>query len=177
MAQLNILGLGVSIMLEMFSSFVASANINTSGVAKFVCDRSLDSIPTTYVVIKSERRPFIRWVADFGGVDYTPMRRCKEVTSRMQSLRSQGKLRYITSGEINGERVICTASSPQNAKSKICSSLLITLKPTDYANDVLSQLFNIKQDKPIIKLDGTNDDKLDGKIMEYVDVDKFFDSL
>lgn len=176
MAQLNIVNLGISIMLEAFSAFVANANINTSGVNKFICDRSLDSIPTTYILIKSERRPFIRWVADFGGVDYTPMRRCKEVTARMQSLRSQGKLRYITSGEINGERVICTAASLQNAKSQICNTLLITLKPTDDANDVMAQLFNIKQDKSPLKLDGRDDITSDGKKV-YIDVDKFFDSL
>jgi hypothetical protein len=177
MANIDLLSVGISIMIEMFSTFVASANINTSGVAKFVCDRSLDGIPTTYVLIKSERRPFIRWVADFGGLDYTPMRRCKEVTSRLQSQRKLGKLRYITGGEINGERVICTASSRRNARNQICETLLITLKPTDSPSDVLTQLFNIKEDKSPIRLDGKGDDYLDDKADNYIDVDKFFDSL
>ena len=148
----NLIAVGITTLIQSISAFASGSNLNIAGVAGFECGRADDSIPTTYLVIKSEKRPLIRWTADFGGPDYTPMLRCQEVSTRLQKQKRLGRLRYITTGRINGERVICTADSLQDARNKICDALLITLKPNDSSGEVLHQLFIIKKDKSTIRL-------------------------
>jgi hypothetical protein len=80
----------------------------------------------------------IRYTKDMGNFD--PRTRCQQVSTRFQSAYTNKTLRFITSGTLNGQRIICVA---QNRTSGCKSTgLLFTLRPQDNERQVLASLIN-----------------------------------
>ena len=72
---------------------------------------------------------------DLRASGWTIERRCETIAQRLQRSHEQGALNSLTIGEINNLPVICTT----NEKDGDCSEMLFTLRPTDDAQNILSQ--------------------------------------
>jgi hypothetical protein len=91
----------------------------------------------TVVKTKKGDVPLIYWDTNMG-VGYTPNVRCDKVSSRFTKLYNNGKLKYLATGRVNSQPVICATTS----KSARCNSsnLLFTVKPGSDPRNVLQQL-------------------------------------
>jgi Circadian oscillating protein COP23 len=100
----------------------------------FVCDTS-GSSPRTLIHTTQRVILLVRWMHSLGGHD--PLKRCKEVSARFQNLQQEGSLRFITSGRLNGENIICVASELNGPC--LPNGLLFTVKPGDSPRRILNQ--------------------------------------
>jgi hypothetical protein len=101
--------------------------------------------PTTIVNTPRGVIQFIVWKSEFfSNSDWTPQRRCEEVSQRFQKFYEQGILKIITNGTMNGQPVICIAEN-KAGQGLICkkNGLLITLEPTDNPQQLMQDLFSI----------------------------------
>jgi hypothetical protein len=115
--------------------------------ARFFCAGSLNaqtgtSIPTTFARTKRGAVPVIRWQSTFFGKykDYTPLKRCEEVSRRFQTYYDNGTLSYLTAGEMNSQNVICVSDEYGGP----CQGLLLTLEPKDNPQEVLRALLSAR---------------------------------
>ena len=96
-----------------------------SGLRGFFCDTS--TVETKLQKRYGEQQVWIRWQSRaFESAGYDPLRRCQEVSSRLESYRNNNQLNFITLGRMNGQNVICTGNQPG-----ICTNLIYTLQPTE----------------------------------------------
>lgn len=108
----------------------------------FFCKKSSQGVPTTYARTPQGNVAVIRWVSwRFVDANYSPARRCKEVSGRFQTYYNNGTLDYITTGIINRQSVVCVSSTYGGG----CQGLLFTLKRGANASNVIQQLFNIRE--------------------------------
>jgi hypothetical protein len=99
----------------------------------------INDTPTTVFRRGNKERQMISWVRSFGG-SYTPERRCKEVTERLnQNVSSRG--RFLTHGIKNQQPIICFTDRTGGG----CNSLFFTLKRGDNAKEKLKNLFALNQ--------------------------------
>ncbi len=100
--------------------------------------------PATVVDTKRGRVELIVWKSEFfSKSEWTPQRRCEEVTKRFQMLSDTDQLRYVSTGRMNNQSVICAAD--KKPADYVCKQdgLLITLEPKDNPTQVLKDLFDI----------------------------------
>jgi Circadian oscillating protein COP23 len=129
--------------------------------ANFVCAQ-VDGVPTTVAKTKNSDIPIIKWVSnDFDGAGWSPDKRCAEVSGRFQTYYQNGSLKYITTGQINNENAICTASQ----EGGDCTDLLFTVKPGFNPQVTLQKLIAIRH--------GGNETLTETGKRPYLDVDKF----
>ena len=106
----------------------------------FFCDTS-NGVPTTIAQTPRGKVPVIRWVSShFSSSGYNPQRRCEEVSGRFQTYYSQGTLNFVTKGRMNGQNVVCVASTNGGP----CNGLLFTLKPGENSSTVVQRLFDVR---------------------------------
>jgi len=125
------------IALPLVSAFPAHAE---KPKVNFYCSTSIKQLRT---VAKTKTREInlVIWSSEaFDKSGYSPERRCKIVSDRLQSFAESGSLRYLTTGKINSQNVICVTKF----KSKNClpNGLVLTLEPGDDPNKVLETLFS-----------------------------------
>ncbi|MGB3205802.1 MAG: COP23 domain-containing protein [Crinalium sp.] len=120
-----------------------------SNEIKFFCSQMFDSaanenIPATIAWIP-ERQGHIRliaWKSDFF-YELERQERCETVSEKFQSAYQQGRLNYLTYGEVNNYQVICAVSNPgEKCKPE---NMLFTIKPQDYPDRVLTSLIGVVQ--------------------------------
>ncbi|MFB2880058.1 COP23 domain-containing protein [Floridanema aerugineum] len=125
---------------------------NENSNRTFSCGRYQKSYATNvYNRQSGEYIPFINW-----GSGYLSQSRCQTVSDRLESEYKNDRLNYITSGRMNGQKVICTATT----KGGSCRGLLFTLRPQDDADEVLGQIFEIRMlgsNRPIEQSSGLVD--------------------
>uniref|UniRef100_B8HPQ8 Secreted protein n=1 Tax=Cyanothece sp. (strain PCC 7425 / ATCC 29141) TaxID=395961 RepID=B8HPQ8_CYAP4 len=80
----------------------------------------------------------IEWVKSMGS--YNPRTRCEMVSSRFQTHANARTLRFITSGTLNGQPIICVATQ-RNGRC-LPNGLLFTLRPGENPRQFLVQLVN-----------------------------------
>ncbi|AUT04415.1 hypothetical protein CLI64_18445 [Nostoc sp. CENA543] len=103
----------------------------------FYCDMSTGKPITMYRNSSGEREPWIRWTSNFfQNSGYDNFTRCREVSRRLEIYRQQRRLRFITVGMMNRQRVVCTASQINGR----CERLIFTLKP---GQDAVATLDNL----------------------------------
>jgi hypothetical protein len=91
----------------------------------FFCGKE-NGTPTTMVRTPTGDRSFIRWTSShFSSSGWSAEQRCKVVSERLQTSHSRGNLKFITTGRMNDQPVICSANSDGGR----CLDLLYTLKP------------------------------------------------
>lgn len=95
--------------------------------------------PTTFARTPRGNVPMIRWVSHLGGRD--PLQRCQEVTDRFQTFSDNGSLRFLRSGILNGQPVLCAARFRGGTCDQ--STVLITLQPGQDPQLVRQQLIDI----------------------------------
>jgi hypothetical protein len=108
---------------------------------RFFCGLS-GGVPTTQATTNEGKTvSVIRWTSNvFDDAGWNPEHRCQEVSSRFESLRQQGKLKYLTTGRINGQPVICSTTANGGA----CDGLLYTLKPNQDPTQTLQKLLDVR---------------------------------
>lgn len=105
---------------------------------QFVCKRNAAGFSTTYMKRKTRDEALFVWKFE-GFSDYSPEKRCREVTNRLNRLARQGGGK-ISHGFLNGIPVICTAK-----KNGVCDELIYTLKPGDNAEEALEYMFGLEK--------------------------------
>jgi hypothetical protein len=120
--------------------------------------------PATVVDTKRGRVELIVWKSEFfSKSEWTPQRRCEEVTKRFQEFSDTDQLRYVSTGRMNNQPVICTADKIPG--DYVCKEdgLLITLEPKDNPTEVLKNLFDINS-----RIEGGGIVRGDGIDMNYL---------
>lgn len=112
---------------------------------QFTCGTSYNNrlnkkVPTTLAWSPSGKRALIQWVKQMDS-NWTPEKRCQEVSQRMQAANTAGTMQFITNGKMNGQRVICSATEVNGD----CKNLLMTMrrddKPLTFMNE-FREVFN-----------------------------------
>jgi Circadian oscillating protein COP23 len=129
---------GIAIALAAIAT--ASQASYASGTS-FYCGQS-NGVPTTYARTQDGKKvAMIRWVSSNGlPPNWTPQRRCQEVSRRFQKNYDNGSLRYIATGSLNGMPVVYAAASEGDPCTE--SNILFTLKPGSNANSVVKTLLD-----------------------------------
>ena len=138
-------------MIKLFVQVLTTSAIALSAVAStsqlgsaettntYFCGISNGGVPTTFArSVTGKRIPVVRWFSTMGS-EYTPNRRCKEVSSRFQDAYQKGLLSYITTGIMGGQQVVCASSRYGGS----CSHLLFTLNQGQNASEAIQALFDI----------------------------------
>jgi hypothetical protein len=103
--------------------------------------------PMTIADTPRGKIPLINWKSTFfTNSGYTPEQRCQAVTARFQQQAEAGNLRYVNSGIINNQPVICVVertNSPTKPYRCKQDGLLLTLEPRDNPREVLKNLFDV----------------------------------
>jgi Circadian oscillating protein COP23 len=110
---------------------------------KFTCGTSHNPrlnkrVPTTLSWSPAGKRALIQWVKQMDS-NWTPEKRCQEVSKRMQEATNAGTMQYITNGKMNGQKVICTAMEVNGD----CKNLLMTLRPGEKTSKFMSEFKEI----------------------------------
>ena len=108
--------------------------------------------------------------------DWTPQKRCGAVSQRFQNFLDRGNLRFIRTGNINQQPVLCVA----DVRGGSCptENVLVTLKPGEDPEKVLIRLVDFRRSVSGQTLTLSADDPgfySDGEF--YVDLDKFLDAV
>lgn len=125
--------------IALTASVLTPLRVEAGSRLQFYCARNQQGIITTFARKSNKRIPIISWRSTVG--QYTPERRCEEVMRRFQTFSNQGTLRYITTGTINRQNVICVADSTQ--RSCRPDGLLFTITQSDNPRAVLNQFNGI----------------------------------
>lgn len=103
-----------------------------------------NSSPATVVDTPRGRIELIVWKSDhFRNSGWTPQKRCVEVTKRFQEFSDNNTLRYVATGRMNKQKVICVAQKKPTGVQCRKDGLLITLQTNDNPLRVLDELFDI----------------------------------
>ena len=159
-----ILGFGVVV------SALTTFSEPSYGQQSFECDESQQ---TTKVRSHWGELPIIRWSDPSFPPPWTPLERCREVTTRFNRFESNGTLKYMRAGMIGNNPVICVAG--YKGGSCLPDGLLITLKYGSDPNIALTRIIDrrVWATSESVQL---NDDNEDGLISEvdgtvYVDIE------
>ena len=99
-------------------------------------------IPATVAYTPRGAIELIQWQNDyFNASEYTPERRCQEVSDRFQQHSQANNLRFVSTGTVNNYKAICVAEETGNCKT---DGLLLTLEPDDDSDAVLRNLFSLE---------------------------------
>jgi hypothetical protein len=109
---------------------------SSAQTTQFECRSGSGNVPTTYAKNPDGQIAVFRWTSNFFAAPYTPLRRCQEVTRRMNKFSRQGQLNALTSGKVNRLPVICAGSKCQGDGSNV----LLTLQPHQNAAQVLREI-------------------------------------
>jgi hypothetical protein len=129
----------------------------------------------TFVNTPRGRVNLINWANEFSP-DWTPQKRCSAVSKRFQNFLDRGNLKYIRTGNVNMQPVLCVA----NVRGGICpdENVLITLKQGTDPEDVLIRLVDFRRSVSGQTLTLSADDPgfySDGEF--YVDMTKFLEAV
>ncbi len=112
----------------------------------FVCSKS-GGQPATILQRAQGNVTVIRWVSNsFSDSGFDTERRCELVSGRFEQYHKAGMLKYLTTGVINRQSVICVARTNGGdcASDLPNNGLLFTVKPGSDARDTLKRLLNLR---------------------------------
>lgn len=138
----SIIALGTGCVFTVLCTIPLVSLAQTNDEVRFICasgfdKRSNQRLPTTYAWTQRGKIAIMRWKYPwFKNSEYTPQRRCEEVSSRFQTAYDNQTLDFITNGTENNQEVICTARQYRGA----CADTLLTLRPNDDSLEILTDL-------------------------------------
>lgn len=112
----------------------------------FFCGKSA-GVPATILQRPGGNVTIIKWVSNsFSDSGFDNQRRCEQVSERFQQYQKTGTLKYLTTGTLNRQPVVCVASRPGGdcARELPNNGLLFTVKPGSDARDTLKRLLNLR---------------------------------
>ncbi len=129
----------------------------------------------TFVNTPRGRVKLVGWETKFSE-EWTPKKRCVEVSGRFQNFLASGTLKYIRTGVVNNLPVICVAQ----IRGGSCpdQNVLITFQPETDPEKVLIQLVDFRRSvsgQTIVL--NENDAAFYSQGEFYVDVDKFLNII
>lgn len=162
-------GLALSFGATTTFSEPSQANSNT-----YYCAQ-LNGIWNTFVNTPRGTITLINWVRNYSE-DWTPQKRCVEVSKRFQKFLEDGTLKYIRTGTVNRQPVICVA----NDRGGACpdQNVLVTFKPGTDPEEVLIQLVDFRRSvsgQTIVLSEDDSGFYTDGEF--YIDLAKFLDTV
>lgn len=111
-----------------------------AGNNSFFCG-TLNRQPVTFARNSRGSVPLVRWTSNsYFPPPWTAQRRCQEVGRRFQRNYDNGTLKYINTGTLNGEPVVCAAVNKDDACTN--RTLLFTLKRGSDADATLKRLMD-----------------------------------
>lgn len=159
-----VLGLGIGL------SAIATFSEASYGEQKFTCDEEQLS---TVVQSHWGDLPMIRWSDDSFPPPYTPLERCREVTTRFNQFNNNGTLKYMSVGTVNNSPVICVAG--YKGGGCLPNGLLVTLKYGSDPNIALKRIIDrrVWATSKSVQLSDANADGLISEVdgVVYVDVE------
>ena len=163
-------GLGVAVGSAIASPAKAQTQTNNT----YYC-AELNGGWNTFVNTPRGRINLINWENEFGE-EWTPQKRCAAVSQRFQKFLDDGNLKFIRTGNINQQPVLCVA----NVRGGLCpeDNVLITLKQGVDPEGILVRLVDFRRSVSGQTLTLSSDDAgfySDGEF--YVDMDKFLESV
>jgi Circadian oscillating protein COP23 len=126
-----LIGLNIGFSVSFINSKIAHSSLYS-----YYCDQ-YDGIPTTFVSTNRGELPMIRWVS-VNLPSATPEQRCQTVSGNFQRAYENGNLKFITTGQMNNQPVVCTTAS----RGGSCQDLLFTLKPGSNPKTILRRLLD-----------------------------------
>jgi hypothetical protein len=108
---------------------------------KYACTKQAEGLMTTVDTYRG-KISLIEWSSTFFGPQFSPEKRCEIVSSRFQTFWDQKVLSYISTGVLNNYNVICVSNAEGQC---LPDGLLLTLEPQDNPDQVLRDLFSLKQ--------------------------------
>lgn len=168
---------GSAIALTTASSPTSAQTTNS-----FFCGKNAGQ-PATIVQTSKGNFTLIKWVSNnFSESGFDAQRRCEVVSTRFQQYQQAGKLKYLTTGIINRQPVVCVAHTKGGdcARDLPNNGLLFTIKPGSDARDALKRLLNLRdrasgsnslnESAPSNRVDVENGDRL------YIDMGEYLNS-
>jgi hypothetical protein len=117
------------------------------GKATFSCDTTAQASMTNLSKSANDKpEPIILWKNNhFNSSGYSPIKRCQQVSERLQNYQVEESLQYITSGKINRLPVLCVADSQASADAHQCRlgenrGLILTLQKGQSASQSLKNM-------------------------------------
>jgi Circadian oscillating protein COP23 len=151
----------IGLVFVFANSIATSQTVHNS---TYYCDEDR-GVPATFVQTSRVPLPIIRWVSV--DLPIPPAQRCQSVSRNFQIAHDQGSLRYITTGIMRQQPVVCATSR----KGDKCKNLLFELKPGSNPKYILNKLLNrrgLGADNP---LNQTGSDPI------YLDVEDYLKRL
>jgi len=133
-----------SLILFFLGALIASQPISAQNRAQgdFFCGKDGET-PAT-IVNHSARGQivFIKWLRDFApGSEWTPNKRCDQVSQKLDLNQKSGALVYIVPGKTNGLPVLCAAKIvPGEIIDCPDEQVLMTLRKNDNAQALIDEL-------------------------------------
>ena len=133
--------------IGLTTTIVAGSPTTAQTTNSFSCGKKAGE-PATIVQTPKGNFTLIKWVYNnFSDSGFDAQRRCEVVSGRFQQYQQSGKLKYLTTGIINRQSVVCVA----HRKGGDCAhdlpnnGLLFTIKPGSDARDTLKRLVNLRE--------------------------------
>lgn len=170
----TLLGMIAGIGVVLGSAIAFPSNSQAQSNNTYYCAQ-LNGDWNTFVNTPRGRVNLINWVNKFSD-KWPPEKRCLAVSGRFQKFLDGGNLRYIRTGNINNQPVICVA----NDRGGDCpdKNVLITLKQGTDPEGVLIRLVDFRRSVSGQTLTLSADDPgfySDGEF--YVDMEKFLEAV
>ncbi|MGL5063788.1 MAG: COP23 domain-containing protein [Microcoleus sp.] len=161
---------------------IAASSPTPAQTSGFFCGKKAGQLAT--VLRKPEGNfTIINWVSNsFSASGFDAERRCELVSQRFQQYHQAGKLKYLTTGVINRQPVICVANRAGGdcARELPNNGLLFTIQPGSNPRETLQRLLNLRnragganslnESAPANRVDIEVDDRL------YIDLDEYLKS-
>ena len=136
-AATSLIGAGAFIGVDS----LAPKPVYAAGASSFYCGQASGAPATLAKTASGKSVPVIRWTSStFNSAGWNQSKRCQVVSERFELYRKQGSLKYLTTGRMNGQAVICTAAR----KGGPCAGLLYTLKPGQDPTKTLAELLDVR---------------------------------
>ena len=134
----------------------------------------LNGVYKTFVSTTRGRIALINWVNSYSE-QWTAQNRCLEVSQRFQRFLENGTLKYIRTGVINNQPVICVA----NQRGGVCpnNQILVTLPPDRDSEEVLVSIFDTNRSLDTGNVTLTDDVISYTEGETYINVSDFLNTL
>ncbi|MFB8795432.1 MAG: COP23 domain-containing protein [Microcoleus sp.] len=134
--------------IALATTIVPSSPTPAQTASSFICGQSGGQPATILQRPEGGNVTVIKWVSNsFSESGFDAERRCELVSGRFQQYHKAGMLKYLTTGVINRQPVVCVSQT----KGGDCASdlpnngLLFTIKPGSDARDTLKRLVNLRE--------------------------------
>lgn len=133
--------------IALVTTIVASSPTSAQTTNSFFCGKNAGQ-PATIVQTPKGNFTLIKWVSNnFSESGFDAERRCELVSGRFQQYHKAGTLKFLTTGIINRQPVVCVAHKKGGdcARDLPNNGLLFTIKPGSDARDTLKRLVNLRE--------------------------------